>query len=142
MKIKIKRIDPSLPLPSYATPGSVCFDLYARKEIHIQPHEVVLIPTNIIVDVPVGYFLLIASRSSTPKKKGLLIPNGIGVIDQDYHGPDDEILFEAFNFTDKEVLVTKGDRLAQACLVSIAKAEFTEVKVMKAENRGGIGSTG
>lgn len=142
MKVNIKRIDNSLPMPQYATSGSVCFDLYSRLDITIKPREVYLVPTNFIIQVPEGYFLLVAPRSSTPVKKGLLIPNGIGIIDQDFHGPEDEILFEAYNFTEQEVPVKRGERLAQATLIPIQKAEFTEVNEMKKLNRGGFGSTG
>lgn len=142
MKLRIKRIDTTLPLPTYLTKGSVCFDLYSRIDISITSGKVVLIPTNLIVKVPKGYLLMIASRSSTPVKKGLLIPNGVGIIDQDYHGPDDEIKFIAYNFTDALINIKKGDRIAQACLVSIETADLVEVIEMNSKNRGGIGSTG
>ena len=89
MDLKIKLVDPTLPLPQYQTAGSVGFDLYARKDTVIEPQSLGLIPLNIVSQVPVGYMLLVVPRSSTPKKKGLLIPHGIGVIDQDYCGEED-----------------------------------------------------
>lgn len=142
MKVKIKRIDSSLPLPTYATPGSVCFDLSSRKEMEVAPHSVGLIPTNVIVQTPEGYMFIVLPRSSTPKRKGLLIPHGIGVIDQDYCGPEDEVMFQVFNPSDEHVLVAKGERLAQGCFIPVAKAEFVEVTEMTGDNRGGFGSTG
>lgn len=143
MKIKIKRIDPTLPLPQYQTPGSVAFDLYARKTIVIQPWKPTIIPANVIVEVPEGYFLMLASRSSTPIKKNLMVANGIGVIDQDYHGDKDEIGVQVLNFSKEDVTVEKGERIAQALLVQIAKVvEFDEVDSIKKESRGGFGSTG
>ena len=143
MKVKIKRIDPTLPLPEYQTPGSVAFDLYARKTTTIAPWNATIIPTNIILDVPEGYFLMLCSRSSTPIKKGLIVANGIGVIDQDYHGDEDEIGVQVLNFTKEDVIIEKGERIAQALLVSIAKVvEFDEVKQMSSKSRGGFGSTG
>ena len=142
MTIKIKRVDASLPLPEYATSGSVCFDLLARTDMEISPHETALIPTNVIVQTPPGYMFVVVPRSSTPRKKGLLIPHGIGVIDQDYCGPEDEVLFQVLNFTDEVVKVEKGERLAQGCFMPVERVEFEEVAEMDAENRGGIGSTG
>src|SRR5689334_2690857 len=113
MQVKIKRIDKSLPLPKYHTSGSVGCDLYVREETKILPHEVALIPGNVVIEVPKGYMCTIVSRSSTPIKKGLLMPNGIGVIDQDYCGTDDEFKIEVYNFTEKEVIVEKGERIGQ-----------------------------
>src|SRR5437867_3145459 len=142
MIVKIKRIDKSIPLPKYETTGAVCFDLLARTRIEIAAHSLALIPTNIIIKVPRGYMFIVVPRSSTPKKKGLLIPHGIGVIDQDYCGPEDEVLFQVLNFTDKTVVVEKGERLAQGCFVPVEKVEFLEVEKMTAKTRGGVGSTG
>lgn len=142
MKVKIKRIDQSLPLPQYATSGSVCFDLLARTDMEIASKTVALIPTNIIIETPPGYMFIVVPRSSTPKKKGLLIPHGIGVIDQDYSGPEDEVLFQVYNFTDDIVHVAKGDRLAQGCFVPVERVEFEEVEQILDKSRGGIGSTG
>jgi dUTP pyrophosphatase len=142
MKVKIKRVDTSLPLPAYATSGSVCFDLLARENMEIPPKGLALIPTNIIIETPPGFMFVVVPRSSTPKKKGLLIPHGIGVIDQDYSGPKDEVLFQVLNFTDSSVTVMKGERLAQGCFVPVEKVEFKEVKIISDKSRGGIGSTG
>lgn len=142
MKVKIKRIDSSLPLPSYATAGSVCFDLLARNDMEIGAKEVALIPSNIIIETPSGYMFIVVPRSSTPRKKGLLIPHGIGIVDQDYSGPEDEILFQVYNFTDKTVKVEKGERLAQGCFIPVEKVEFDEVERVSEKSRGGFGSTG
>src|SRR3982751_2410702 len=110
MKIKVRRIDKSLPLPKYETEGACCFDLLVREETVIKPHEIGLIPANIIIEVPEGYMFIVLPRSSTPRKKGLLIPHGLGIIDQDYSGPEDEVLFQAMNFTNKTVHIKKGER--------------------------------
>ncbi|MFQ5676221.1 MAG: hypothetical protein ACE5G1_10020 [bacterium] len=68
MVIKIKRFDKSLPLPKYHSEQAACFDLVARETVEIPPHEVRLVPLNVAVDTPDGYFLLLAARSSTHKK--------------------------------------------------------------------------
>lgn len=141
MNIRISRIDPSLPLPEYQTPGSVAFDLYTREDAIIEAKSYKLLPSNLIIEVPEGHVLITASRSSTAKK-GLSLANGIGVIDQDYHGPKDEIGILLYNFTDMPVAVKRGDRLAQGLIVPIAKARWEEVAQIKEESRGGFGSTG
>ncbi len=143
MRVYIKRIDKTLPLPTYQTDGSVGFDLFVREDTHIPSKSVALIPGNVIVKVPEGYMLTIASRSSTPRKKGLMLPHGIGVIDQDYHGPEDEVLIQVYNFTDEDTKVERGDRIAQGLLIRVDKMEFEESdEDFKIMSRGGYGSTG
>lgn len=142
MKIKIHRIDKSLPLPKYETAGSVGFDFVAREDTIIEPKSVVLVPGNVVVEVPKSYMLLVSSRSSTPRKKGLLTPHGIGVIDHDYCGPKDEVKIQVYNFTDKPVTVSRGEKIAQGIFVRIDKFEWEEVEKIKEESRGGFGSTG
>ena len=142
MKIRIKRIDKSLPLPIYETEGSVGFDLLAREEMIVEPKSIVLIPSNVIAEVPKGYALILTSRSSTPRKYGLTKPHGIGVIDQDYCGPEDEIKIQVFNFTEKPVTIAKGAKIAQGLFVRVDRFEFEEVDEIKEESRGGFGSTG
>ena len=141
MRVKIKRLDKSLPLPAYSTAGSVCFDLYSRIKMNIKPHTLALIPTNMIIKVPKGYMLHVLARSSTPKK-GLLIPHGMGIIDQDYHGPNDEIFFQVLNYTSRNLLITRGERIAQGYIIAIQKVSFKEDLELKKKNRGGFGSTG
>ncbi|MFA5829444.1 MAG: dUTP diphosphatase [Candidatus Gracilibacteria bacterium] len=142
MKVTLKRIDCGLPLPKYETDGAVGFDLLARVDAEIAPGKLALIPGNIIVEVPRGYMLMIASRSSLPKKKGLLTPHGLGIIDHDYCGPDDEIHVQVYNFTDVPVTVARGEKIAQGVFVRVDKFEFDEVAEMKKPSRGGFGSTG
>ncbi|MBD3311080.1 MAG: dUTP diphosphatase [Candidatus Magasanikbacteria bacterium] len=142
MKIQIKRIDKSLPLPQYQTDGSVAFDLYSRVDMIIEPKTLDFIPTNFIIKIPVGFMLSITPRSSTPRKKGLLSPHGVGIIDQDYHGEEDEIKLMLYNYTDDKVDIKKGERIGQAYFVPIEKVNFEEVEKMNENNRGGFGSTG
>lgn len=142
MKIRISRVDKDLPLPQYHTEGAVAFDLYARTPETVAPGEIKLIQANFIVEVPAGHALVIASRSSTPKKKGLTLPNSIGVIDQDYHGPADELKILVRNFTDVPTTVERGERIAQALIVPILRVEFEEVDRIKDDSRGGFGTTG
>ncbi len=141
MKIRIKRIDKSLPLPIYETDGSVGFDLLAREDVLVEPKEIVLIPSNVIVEVPDGYALIVASRSSTPRKHGLTKPHGIGVIDKDYCGPEDEVKIQVYNFTDKSVEIKKGTKIAQGLFMRVDRFDFEEVDEVSSKSRGGFGST-
>jgi len=142
MKVKIQRVDKNLPLPVYETSGSVGFDIISREDITIPAGALGFIPGNIIVEVPRNYMLIVASRSSTPKKKGLLTPHGIGIIDHDYCGPEDEIRIQVYNFTGREVIVRRGDKVAHGVFVHIDKFDWEEVERMLNQNRGGFGSTG
>ena len=112
MNIKIKRFDKELPLPKRQTEGAAAFDLTARETVTIEPGKVGYVPLNIAVETPPGYFLMIAARSST-HKKGIMKPNGIGIIDPDYSGNEDEVKSVYYNFTDQPVTVEKGERIAQ-----------------------------
>ena len=141
MKVQIKRVDKSLPLPVYETGGSVGFDISCREDVVIPPKAIARLPSNIIVKVPEGYALIIALRSSTPKKKSLLKPHSIGIIDNDYCGEDDEILIQVYNFSDKAVEVKRGEKIAQGLFVKTERAEWIEVDDVKKESRGGFGST-
>jgi len=142
MKVKIKRIDKELPLPIYETDGSVGFDISAREDVTISAKEIGMVPANLVVEVPKGYMLVVASRSSTPRKKGLTPPHGIGIIDHDYCGPEDEVKVLVYNFTDEEVHVKRGEKVAQGVFVRIDKFEWEEIDEVENKSRGGFGSTG
>lgn len=141
MNVRIQRVDKSLPLPVYATEGSVGFDLLARESVTIQPGKIELIPGNVIVEVPAGYMLAVASRSSTPKKKGLTPPHGFGIIDHDYCGPEDEVKIQVYNFSSEPVTIERGEKIAQGVFVRVDKFEWEEVDSIKESSRGGFGST-
>ncbi len=142
MKVRIKRIDTGLPLPVYETDGSVGFDILAREDVTVESGTIELIPANIIVEVPKGYMLVVASRSSTPRKQGLTPPHGFGIIDHDYCGPEDEIKIQVYNFSGEPVAIKRGAKIAQGVFVRIDKFEWEEVDGIKDESRGGFGSTG
>ncbi|MCX6820992.1 MAG: dUTP diphosphatase [Candidatus Aenigmarchaeota archaeon] len=141
MKVNIKRIDGSLPLPVYETAGSVGFDIVCRQDTTIEPKSVGRVPGNVIVAVPDGYVLVVALRSSTPKKKQLLCPHGIGIIDNDYCGPDDEVMVQVYNFSEQSVTVARGEKIAQGIFVKVDNAEWGEVESVSEKSRGGFGST-
>lgn len=142
MQVQIKRIDTSLPLPAYETSGSAGFDFIARVDTVVEPKAIELVPGNIVIAIPQGYMLAVFSRSSAPKKKGVMLPHGVGVIDSDYCGPDDEIWIQVMNFTDRSVTVKRGEKIAQGVLLPVVQAEWQEVGEMSSANRGGRGTTG
>ena len=138
MKVKIKRVDKSLPLPKYETEGSVGFDLLCRESAEIAPHEIALVPANVIVETPPGYMLMLCMRSSTPRKIGLMMAQSVGIIDNDYCGEEE---IQVYNFTDDTVTIERGSRIAQAIFVRVATLEWHEVEEMTESSRGGFGST-
>lgn len=142
MKVSVIRIDTELPLPKYESAGAVGFDLITRETTTIEPGSIGLVPGNVIVQVPEGYALLIVPRSSLPRKKALVCPHSIGVIDQDYHGPNDELLVQVQNISAGPVTVERGERIAQGMFVKVETADWEEVDDHGAESRGGFGSTG
>jgi dUTP pyrophosphatase len=95
-----------------------------------------------VIEVPEGMFLGIFARSSTPLKRGLMVANGVGVIDADYCGPADEVKVQVLNFTSSPVTIGAGDRIAQGLLLPITRVEWNEVTTIDRDSRGGFGSTG
>ena len=141
MRVRITRLSKEIKLPQYQTAGAVAFDIAASETLAISPQSIARIPTGLIIATPPGYALIIALRSSTPVKKGLNMPHGIGIIDQDFAGPADELKIQVYNFTDKEVIVEKGERIVQALFIPIERAEWEEAPPEE-KSRGGFGSTG
>jgi len=140
--VRIRRLDPSVALPSYATAGSAAFDLAASETVVLAPGEVRLVPTGLVIEVPAGMFLGVFARSSTPLKKGLMVANGVGVVDSDYCGPTDEIKIPTINITKAPVEVARGDRIAQGILLPSPQIAWEEVDELAASSRGGFGGTG
>ncbi len=142
MNVKIKRLDPSVEMPKYQTSESAGFDIASNVDITVEPGQVVKIPTGLVIAAPSGHFLLISARSSLALKKGLNMANGVGVIDPDYAGPNDQIHIIVHNFTKEVVEVKKGERLAQGIFLPIQQAQWEESDETRKSDRGGIGSTG
>jgi dUTP pyrophosphatase len=142
MRLKIKRLNPAVGLPVPATGGAAGFDLAAAADVEIPPHSIRLVGTGLVIGVPDGHFLGIFARSSTPLKKGLMVANGVGVVDSDYCGPEDEIRIQVLNITDATVVVKRGDRLAQGIVLPTPRIDWDVVDEMETPTRGGFGSTG
>ena len=131
-----------MSLPAYGTSEAAGFDLAASADITIAPHSIALVPTGLVIEVPSGHFLAIFARSSTPLKRGLMVANGVGIVDPDYSGPNDEVMIQLLNFTDAEVQVRRGDRLAQGIILPVPRITWNEVTALRDTTRGGFGATG
>lgn len=147
-KVRIKRIDKSLPLPEFdeADPKTqeryprnqvAGFDLFCREDKVVPPHELALVAVNNIIETPPDCFLMLVARSSTPWKKGLMLANGVGILDPFYSGDSDELKIQLLNFTDKPVEVHKGEALVQGVIVRREPVEWEEVDVMGVDGHGG-----
>jgi dUTP pyrophosphatase len=142
MRLKIRRLDSTVSLPGYGTKDSAGFDLAAAHDVVVAPRQITLVRTGLVIEVPTGYFLAIFARSSTPLKRGLIVANGVGVIDPDYSGPIDEVMIQVMNVSDSEVKVSRGDRLAQGIVLPAPRVVWEEVNELREVTRGGFGSTG
>ena len=142
MRLKITRLDPTVPLPSYGTDEAAGFDLAAAHDVTVAARSIALVRTGLVIEVPSGHFLAIFARSSTPLKRGLMVANGVGVIDPDYCGPRDEVMIQLLNVTDTDVPVNRGDRLAQGIVLPAPRVTWHEVETIRAATRGGFGATG
>jgi dUTP pyrophosphatase len=136
MQIPIKRFDKTYPLPSN-NKGAACFDFICRETVTIPPHEIKAIAQNVALQVPDGYALLLFSRSSTPLRKGLMLANGVGVVDPFYSGDKDENLAFFLNVTDKPVTVEAGDKVVQGMIIKTEVVDWVEVESLNDEGHGG-----
>lgn len=141
LPIQIKRLYDTVPVPEYKTSGAVAFDIAVHEEVVINPGETKILSTGLIMKVPEGHVLIIANRSSNIKKR-LMLANNIGIIDQDYCGPKDQIYLGLYNFGSDPYTTQIGERLAQGLLIPIERATFKDVSEIEQQNRGGFGSTG
>ncbi len=142
MKAKIKRLSPDIELPKYHTLESAAFDLASSEDLVIKSKDIAKVPTGLVIESPHGFYLQISARSSLGSKKGLQVVNGIGIVDRDYSGPEDEIFIVVRNFTNIDVEVKKGERLAQGIFLPVQQVEWEEIDTIEKSSRGGVGSTG
>jgi dUTP pyrophosphatase len=141
LTVHIARIHPEARVPRYESDLAAAFDLASVADVTVEPGRVALIPTGLVVQVPVRMFLGIFARSSTPVKRGLMVANGVGVIDPDYCGPDDEVKIAVMNFGDAPVTVQAGDRIAQGIFLQAPRVHWVE-SAPRERSRGGFGATG
>jgi len=142
VKVLITRLDPSVPLPSYAKPGDAGADLVTRIDITLKPGERALVPTGISIALPKGFVALVHPRSGLAIKQGISLVNTPGTVDAAYRGELACILIN--HDLNNEVSFKKGDRIAQLVIQEVEEAEFIEVDSLPGSDRGsgGFGSTG
>lgn len=146
IKIKIHRINENfndIPLPEYATEGSSGLDIRAavENEFKIEIGKVALVPTNLRVEIPLGYEIQVRPRSGLAAKNGIGVLNSPGTIDSDYRG---EIKIILFNFGQEDFIIKRGDRIAQIVLSKVYKMNIEETHDLNNSDRGdgGFGHTG
>lgn len=138
----IKKSEECNKLPERSTKNSAGYDFFNPKNITCKSHEITMIPTGIKAQFPEDEVLLLFNRSSNPKKKGLIILNGVGVVDSDYYNnPDNEgeMAFVFYNMLEEDVTLLAGEKLGQGIFVKYAK---TDDDTAEGERTGGFGSTG
>ena len=141
--VLIKKLEPSVELPSYKTDGASGMDLMAfvKEPINLKPQTSCLVPTGISLAFPSEYEIQIRPRSGLAAKNNISVLNTPGTIDSDYRG---EIKVILFNHGDKDFLINNKDRIAQMTLTPVIKMNLEETDNLPETVRGegGFGSTG
>lgn len=140
MLLKVKKLGKDSKFPNKATEGSICFDVYSTHRKVFSPMEKGVIHTGLAFELPKGLGLDIRPRSGLASR-GLLILNSPGTLDSDYRG---ELLVSCLNLSNNNIVVDKGDRIAQIRPFRTMNIEFEEVEELSETKRGkeGFGSTG
>jgi dUTP diphosphatase len=140
--VLIKRLDPGVPLPSYAHPGDAGADLTAAEDVDLAPGQRALVRTGLAIALPAGYAAFVHPRSGLAARYGVTLVNAPGTVDAGYRG---ELKVTLLN-TDSEHSVSfrRGDRIAQLVIQRVERAIFHEADVLPGSMRGdaGFGSTG
>lgn len=141
--VKVKKLNPSAVLPTYATPYAAGADLYAcePQPVTVAPGETVMIHTGLAIELPDGYAGLVYARSGLALKRGLAPANKVGVIDSDYRG---ELMVAMHNHGAVPQTLEPGERLAQLIVTPYVVGTFEETDTLSdtARGEGGWGSTG
>ncbi|MGH8929320.1 MAG: dUTP diphosphatase [Egibacteraceae bacterium] len=140
--LRVRRLDPQLPLPAYAHPGDAGLDLFARRDVTLAPGERAVVPTGLAVAIPPGCAGLVHPRSGLAARHGIALVNAPGTIDAGYRG---EIKVILINLDPTHPAhIGRGDRIAQLLIQRVETAHVEEVTDLDATDRGdaGFGSTG
>jgi dUTP pyrophosphatase len=140
--VLLTRLDGGLPVPAYARPDDAGADLYAVRDVVLEPGERALVGTGVAIALPPGYAGFVHPRSGLAARSGLSIVNAPGTVDAGYRG---EILVCLVNLDPRTpVRISRGDRIAQLVVQRVECARFVEVEHLPVAERGaaGHGSTG
>lgn len=135
-------LNENLKLPERSTKNSAGYDFFVPVHTVIGPKEIIYVRTGVKAYMEEGEMLVLCNRSSNPKKKHLVLVNGIGIVDADYaDNPDNEgeIAFAFMNTSDEFVVLEVGDKLGQGIFM---KYEIIDDDKAEGERTGGFGSTG
>jgi dUTP pyrophosphatase len=145
MRVRVTRLAHAagLPLPSYATKDAAGADVCAalEAELVLRPGSRAAVPTGLCVEIPQGYEMQVRPRSGLALRDGIGLLNSPGTIDADYRG---EIKIILVNHGNQDVLVKRGDRIAQLVLAPVVTGIFEDAETLAPTERGeaGFGSTG
>ncbi len=142
IKLPIKRLDPSIELPSYAYAGDAGLDLRSNEDLVLKPLERRLISTGLAIAIPDGYAGFVQPRSGLALREGLSMANTPGLIDAHYRG---ELKVCAVNLdSEKSVHIERGERIAQLVIQKVPAVSLVEVDELDETDRGagGFGSSG
>lgn len=140
--LPIKRLDPTVELPSYAYAGDAGLDLRASESVVLKPLERRLVSTGLAIAIPEGYAGFVQPRSGLALRKGLSMANTPGLIDAHYRG---ELKVCAVNLdSQNDIVIERGERIAQLVIQKIPVVTLTEVDELDETDRGtaGFGSSG
>lgn len=142
MDVQITRLDPDVPLPSYARPDDAGADLVAAEDVDLAPGERAVVGTGIAIALPAGYAAFVHPRSGLAAKHGVMVVNAPGTVDAGYRGEIKVILLNADRL--RPVSFRRGDRIAQLVVQRVERAVFREVTALPGSARGenGFGSSG
>lgn len=142
---KVNKITEDIKLPERSTLNSAGYDFFAIEDVILPAKKLTRVMTGVKCELMPNQVLILANRSSNPSKKGLILANGIGVIDADYYGnPDNdgEMGFEFYNILDEDVVIKKGEKLGQGIIMKFDKTEDDYISNPYKTRVGGFGSTG
>ncbi|HIU24200.1 MAG TPA: dUTP diphosphatase [Candidatus Coprovicinus avistercoris] len=142
ISVPIKRLDPSVELPTYAYTGDAGLDLRSNEDLVLAPHERRLIATGLAVAIPEGYAGFVQPRSGLALREGLSMANTPGLIDSHYRG---ELKVCAVNLdNEKPIHIERGERIAQLVIQRVPIVNLIEVDELDETDRGsgGFGSSG
>jgi dUTP pyrophosphatase len=142
LEVTVTRLDPGVPLPSYAHPGDAGADLVTTVDLEIAPGQRVLAPTGLAIALPDGLAAFVHPRSGLALRLGLSIVNTPGTIDAGYRG-EIKVLLVNHDPTGT-ISLSRGDRIAQLVVQRVEHVSFVETSTLPASVRGagGYGSTG
>lgn len=143
--VKVNVVHSDAVIPEHQTDLSAGFDLAPVEDVFLYPGSSAVYTTGLIVQAPEDHMLMIVPRSSTWRKWQVSLGNTIGIVDEDFCGPEDELCLYLHNPAPRHgniVRIPAGTRLAQGIFVPITRANFEVVETPLAKTRGGWGSTG